>query len=368
VPSDLSGSTATIPASSTATAGTDPASATVQSSVVTVPIASAAQTTPPDVTAPSQIRCPAAADYFSVLSDHQADANVYDEMSLQADLQAVAAFVRPGPDFAGLDVTSDKPVKIKVWMRGDLAAHTSELQALVQHHDRLEVVTAKYSTDQIDTISKQIVADAQAHPQDFTEFSSGPSDPTQVVAFDLAPGNEALAQQYVDRWGDAVRIRVGNVGFVPTGCGGQPLSRKCPDVTGVDPAADGLALTLTTATPVIEQRGSGTSTLTVTNNAATHFTIDTGSPLSGVLVIPGSTHVVGIVGSTKGVGLLMDLAHGESTTVDVVFAAFRCDGNPGSAAPPGTYGLRVVLSSEEPSDPRAYLSPEIPVTVTPNPS
>ena len=108
------------------------------------------------------------------------------------------------------------------------------------------------------------------------------------------------------------------------------------------------------------------STLTVTNNGPTRFTMDIGSPLSGVLVIPGSTHVVGVVGGTQGVGLNIDLAVGASTAIDVGFAAFRCDGGTGSAAPAGTYGLLVALSSDEQSDTRAYLSPEIPITVTAN--
>ena len=333
---------------------------------MSTPDMSTPDTTVPDVTTPSAQKCPAPADYISALLDNQANAGAYDAMSLQNDLQAVDAFARSLPDFAGYELTSDKPVKIKVWVRGDLATHTTQLQAVVQHHDRLEIVASKYSSDEIETIAKQIVADAQTHPKDFIEFASAPEKPTQVVAFSLAPGDEALAQQYVDRWGDAVRIRVGDVLFVPTGCGAQPLSRKCPDVTGTDAAEAGLALSLTSTTPTIEQRGSGVSTLTVTNNGTKRFTMDVGGPLSGVLVIPGSTHVVGVVGGTNGVGLGIDLAVGESRAVDVVFGAFRCDGSAGSAAPAGTYGLRVVLSSEAQGDTRAYLSPEIPVTVTTN--
>ena len=107
--------------------------------------------------------------------------------------------------------------------------------------------------------------------------------------------------------------------------------------------------------------------MTVTNNGTQQFTMDVGSPLSGVLVIPGSKHVIGIVGGTiAGVGLRVDLAVGASTVVPVAFAAFRCDGGPGSAVPAGTYALRVVLTSEQQDDSRAILSPEIPITVTTN--
>ena len=317
-------------------------------------------------TDPSAARCPAAADYSAVLSTDRAGYDAYDLVSLQSDVQAVDASARADPDFAGLEVTSDKPVKLVVSMRGDLEAHTAALQAVVEHHDRLEVFAPKYSTDQINAIVNQIVTDAQAHPDDFTQFSGGPGSPQQVVAFGLAPGEEKLAQAYVERWGDAVRISVGFTSFVPPGCGIQPLSRKCPDLNGVDAASADLALALTETTPTIEQRGWGMSTLTVTNEGTKPFTMDVGAPLSGVLVIPGTVHVVGVVGGTKGTGLGINVAGGESTSINVAFAAFRCDGETGSAAPPGSYGLRVVLASEEQGDTRAYLSPEVPVTVTTN--
>lgn len=68
-----------------------------------------------------------------------------------------------------------------------------------------------------------------------------------------------------------------------------------------------------------------------------------------------------------GTGRRIDLAPGVSATIDVAFEANRCDGGPGSAVPPGTYDLRVVLASEDPTNHGAYLAPAIAVTVTTNP-
>jgi hypothetical protein len=62
----------------------------------------------------------------------------------------------------------------------------------------------------------------------------------------------------------------------------------------------------------------------------------------------------------------VDLDPGESGTIAVIFGAARCDGEPGSALPPGTYGLRVALTQEGPPDQNypVYLSSEAVVTVT----
>ncbi len=62
----------------------------------------------------------------------------------------------------------------------------------------------------------------------------------------------------------------------------------------------------------------------------------------------------------------VDLAPGQSGTIDVVFGAGRCDGGPGSAIPPGEYRLVVALTTEgaDRTSAPAYLSPEIPMTVT----
>ena len=359
------------PTSSTAVAAVPPTTITSPANVPATGLVvgpSTESTAATDTTTPAGPRCPALPDYGSTLPNTPAEAAAYDLEAIHPDLVAISAYARTQPDFAGESITNDKPVRIRVWMRGDLAQHTTELQAIVHHPDRLDVVAAKYTVAQLQAIETQVVADAQSKKSDFRDFPGGPvGNSNQVVSFGLAPGDEQLAQLYVDRWGDAVRIMVGTVVYVPSGCGVQQLSRGCPDVTGVDPASSGVALAVTTATPVIAQRDFGGAALTVTDTGSTRFFIDIGHPIRGVLVYPGTTRVAGIVGGVKGTGQRIDLAPGASTTIDVGFEANRCDGGPGSAVPPGTYDLRVVLTSEDTTDHRAYLAPAIAVTVTANP-
>ena len=58
---------------------------------------------------------------------------------------------------------------------------------------------------------------------------------------------------------------------------------------------------------------------------------------------------------------------GEDGEIAVVFGASRCDGEPGSALPPGRYGLRVVLTSAGGGEP-SLVSPATIVTITANPA
>ena len=57
----------------------------------------------------------------------------------------------------------------------------------------------------------------------------------------------------------------------------------------------------------------------------------------------GTRHVVaaysGVIG---GMGFGGILKRGETLSFPLLLANYRCDGGPGSAIPPGTYGVRVV--------------------------
>ena len=54
--------------------------------------------------------------------------------------------------------------------------------------------------------------------------------------------------------------------------------------------------------------------------------------------------------------------NGERSKVKTIVGAARCDGDPGSALPPGRYGVRAGISSNE--GPAQFLAPEVPLTLT----
>ncbi|MCU1390934.1 MAG: hypothetical protein JWL72_4272 [Ilumatobacteraceae bacterium] len=215
---------------------------------------------------------------------------------------------------------------------------------------------APYTQDQINDLSLRIPLDP---PKLF-----GAGITSLAVAIQLAPGQEAKADDLLAKWGSALRITIGSHPYVPAGCGAQPDEMVCPDLVGDPPSAAGLELRVEPDQSEIHQWETGRGHLVVTNIGTQPWTLDSGSPLTGVLVAPGTDHVVGrFSGGLFGVGGGPYLRPGESGSIDLVFGADRCDGGPGSAVPPGVYGLRVAYTDEGHSGP-VYLSPEVPVTVT----
>jgi hypothetical protein len=165
----------------------------------------------------------------------------------------------------------------------------------------------------------------------------------------LVPGRERLAAQLVKRYGDALRVQVGGVLYVPRGCGTRPAPYRCPDLEGSAPATRGLTLRVVADTLTIKVGEPGRAHLEVHNIGTSRFAIDSGIPIVGSLVKPGTRHVVGTYAfAIAGTGGGVNLGPGETGSIDMVFGAARCDGAPGSGLAPGRYGLRVVLTPESP--------------------
>jgi hypothetical protein len=247
--------------------------------------------------------------------------------------------------------------------------HRAALTKLVTKPEHVEVIQVDYAPDDVRRAGAELVAEAQANPGVFSSYSGSGDEgrrPSQLSA-DLNAGQEVRAASMVERWGPIVRVTVGGVPYVPTGCGQQPVMPRCQDLDGLDPATIGLELSLTVQTPTISASQYGQATLTERNIGTKPFSFDSGQPVVGSIVKPGTKQVVArFTGAIAGVGGGPSLAPGESGTVSVVFGGTRCDGGPGTALPPGTYGLRVALTQEgpDPTSYPAYLSPEVPITIT----
>jgi hypothetical protein len=72
-----------------------------------------------------------------------------------------------------------------------------------------------------------------------------------------------------------------------------------------------------------------------------------GQPVVAALVEPGTRTVVGSFGGpVAGTGLAINLAAGQRLEIRVVVGTWRCDGELGSALPPGTYGVRAGIGPD----------------------
>lgn len=269
-------------------------------------------------------------------------------------------------EFGGYQIIAGPPSTLRVAFTDHVAGHRDALRMLVPFPERLEVVEAAHSLRELSRIRLQVSADFD-RPERANAFRSL-STGWQAVDVGLGPGREDLAAAYADRFGSAVRITVGGHPFIPSGCGPAVDAPRCLDLAAGDPAGLDITLGIVADTPVITAAQAGRARLVVHNLGRRRFVIDSGVPILGSLVLPGTTRVVGRwTGVLVGVGGGVDLRPGERGEIPVLFGATRCDGEPGSALPPGRYGLRAVLAPELGGEPR-LLSGETTVTVSENPT
>lgn len=265
--------------------------------------------------------------------------------------------------------TDTIPTKLEARIAANLAEHEAALRTLVAHPDRLLVTAVDHTPADIARIQTELLAETKAHPTAFSGFSSGVSPGqlgSEAVFFELTPGNESLAAQYLERWGSLAQIEIAGMPYVPKGCGEQAVTPACPPLNNRDPAASGLKLLARPTSSTIRASDNVTGQLVVRNEGGTTFSIATGSSLIGYVVRPGTLEVVGRFAGAMTLPLITyDIAPGTEKSIPFVIGLARCDGQAGSAVPPGTYGLRVPLNSNQfdQDSPPGYLSPEVLITV-----
>ncbi len=306
----------------------------------------------------SSLRCPAPPNP----TDPAVDPVALDQSTLDADVGVILTYAAQHPGYHGFRfVNSVVPARIEAAFSGAVEEHRAALRELVPHPGRVDVIAAPHTNEELAAARRGIEADLG--PGAVASVGEG----WLAVDVELAPGRYDLARRYVEQWGDLVRITMGALPYVPEGCGPQPEPRVCPPLAGLDPATAGLELRISPATLTMRASEQGRAELVVRNVGTERFEIDSGKPIVGQLVRLGTTEAVGsYAGVSEGVGGGVRLAPGEEGAIPVIFGAARCDGQPGSALPPGQYGLRVVLTEEgRPTVGRpAYLSPEAVVTIT----
>jgi len=182
---------------------------------------------------------------------------------------------------------------------------------------------------------------------------------TTTIGVELQPGQEALAAALQTRFRGAVAIAVGGAPF-QCGTGTAP---KCDALTGTDELPASMHLSLHLPRTTLSAKDTVDAQLIVTNDAPKPLRMDPGAPLVALIVMPGSHAVVGgYRGPIGGTGLGLMIHDGQHASIKTIVGAARCDGRPGSTLPPGRYGVRAGISSNE--GPFEYLAPEVPITIT----
>jgi hypothetical protein len=198
--------------------------------------------------------------------------------------------------------------------------------------------------------SEKSIEDAlrsKVRPSDLQEL--GPkyfgSDRVEVQ---LEPGRDDIGIRIKNCYGDRVEVTLGFTKIPPD------RSKRCPDLpstrlpsgvtakvdlSGVDPR--------TISHPRQGQWPMGR--LVIGYHGPGAFYSDTGNPLAAELVRPRTLHVVaGYAGIWAGVGYEVVVSDSQTNSLGLVFPNYRCDGEPGSAIPPGNYGVRVQFGDAQP--------------------
>jgi hypothetical protein len=162
-----------------------------------------------------------------------------------------------------------------------------------------------------------------------------------TVAVQLAPGQETVAARLLRQFGRQVALSVGDTNF----CGRAGRSGVCSALPPPVGLAPGLHLDLRLARSTVRSGRSGKGKLVITNAGPGTFNVDTGQPLVGFVLHPGTRRVVATsVFAVGGTGFDARMRPKTTVSVPVVFGTGRCDGGVGSALPAGRYDVAVFIS------------------------
>lgn len=252
----------------------------------------------------------------------------------------------------GLVWHGSSDASVFVSFSGDLEAHRAALVDRVAFPDELVVCQVALSGSDARALMSSITAEFTGR---FLSVGLG-AGPIEVV---LAPAEEALAAELVERYGDAVDVRVGALAYPldtaeavcepPTGEVAADLAVSVVAPSGTIPFPDGAAavslgvrITNTGDVPVEFVSGIGTAVF-----------LD----LSGNVVSSNA----GL--SVADVGIEVALAPDESATVEAVASVASCDPALGYVLPPGEYRLVADVQRSADGVTRSVISDPLTVTL-----
>jgi hypothetical protein len=190
-----------------------------------------------------------------------------------------------------------------------------------------------------------------AHPETFSSIRYGWNSAGDALMIIALTGDESIAAELYERYGDVLDIRVGAMPY-PLPDGGA-ASEACGTVP--EPPADqaGLAISLDALTADPRVEGGATTQVRIVNETSAAVGFGSGQPLTAVMVRPGSSQIIGVyTGAIAGTGLTVSLQPGEETSIQVLVSAASCDPSLGYVLPAGDYEVVVTIDhfTDQPVD------------------
>ncbi len=259
----------------------------------------------------------------------------------ERNLGVINQYVAANPEVSTqpyLDWSSDRP-RVVVGFTGDLAPHRGALRPQLADPDRVLICQVPLSGGQLEMIAQEIQR-SMVPGGPVTGVGRGAS----AVNVTLEADGEALAAELVEMYGAAVEV---SVGLFP-----YPMPAElAASLEVADACAAGIAGPTDMNGLVAEPRldsgtlaaGDGTEGRVVfTNTGAGDVSFETGDPLVGVVVRPGTTEIVGTYsGDIAGVGAGGVLAPRETLEVGLLVGTTSCIPAHGYVLPPGEYEVVV---------------------------
>lgn len=216
-------------------------------------------------------------------------------------------------------------------LTGELDGPRGVLDSLVAHPQALVVCRAALTETELHVMRDEIEARMTGQYSGFGEGAG-------TLLLELFPGDEAIAAELHEQYGDALELRVGGMPY--------PMTDELPSLVSCgavpEPPADQAGVTITLDPLAADPRiGSGTTTkVHIVNFSEQRLTFSSDQPLTAGLVRPGSSQIIGVyTGMIAGTGLLVDLEPGTEMGIDVLVSAASCDPALGYVLPAGDYEM-----------------------------
>ena len=260
----------------------------------------------------------------------------------ERNLGVINRYVAANPEVSTqpfLDWSADPP-RVVIGFTGDLAPHRAALEPLLADPERVLICSVAFNSAQISAVATEIQQQMTAGGPMVGVFGG-----TSAVEVQLAAYGEDFAAQLVATYGDIVKVRVGLFPYPMTdelAASTEPDPACASDISGpID--MSGLRAEVRLASNALAQGTDTDGKVVFTNTGTADVSFESGDPLTGVVVMPGTTDVVGtFTGVLAGTGAGAVLAPGESTEVGLVVGTASCIPANGFMLPPGEYEVVVV--------------------------
>lgn len=261
-------------------------------------------------------------------------------LELHDDRRRVETYGAEHPDvFAGVRVDGD-PARLVAGFTGDFGAHAARLRELVAHADRLDVVETPASQAQLGRIRSALQEELGVGPNKPLRGLSGPGGGAFRVHVDLAAYAKDDAQRLLERYGDAVEVRVGAFQY--------PLDldvRPTPPIASQEPLLNESEVEVRGVQPLAVRSGYDLhSELLVTNRGSAPLVIENSGTQFARVVNPTTGQVVGgFAGHHISPLARFAASPGATVTVPLIVGTASYVRSLGYAVPPGEWAVEVVL-------------------------